>query len=327
MASALKRTDTASYTWASRELTLEHADPATAARAGELRVEHAPPGVLRGIERFTGLGVLQVIADAPLDLAALCAGLRELYAVKLELHAGVTGEQGLAELPAFSDLYLTGDAEQLPAVVAGLAWERIGAPTHLHLTAHGGAFVVDVTPLGALTSLEGLVGERIVLGPRDISGEAFAALLPPRLYALHSAHADERDTRRLAEAEAVRPPPPRDASGEPGFFPYDRVRLDGSAADPLQDVWSQDPEDRSWTLELDVVPILGGDPDAGEANYRAQALTEEELRRTRPVLAERVEYDTTAEALFLTIATGEDEDRRHVDQAVRAAITALRERD
>lgn len=320
----LKQTDTMSYTWTSRELTLEHADPATAARAGSLRVAHAPPGVLRGIERFTELGVLEVIVDAPLDLSPLCADLRELWAVDLDLHAGVTGEHGLAELPAFG-LYLTGDAEQLPAVVAGLAWERMGTPTDVHLIARGGAFVVDVTPLGALTSLECLVGKGVVLGPRDISGEDFAALLPPRLHTLHSAHADEEDRRRFADAWAARPPPPRDAAGEPSFFSYndDRVRLDASAADPLQDVWSQDPEDRSWTLELDVVPIVGGDPDDGEVNYRAQALTEEELRRKHPALAERVEDDTTAEALFLTIATGDDEDRDRVDQAVRAAITAL----
>lgn len=321
----LKRTDTATYTWTSRDLTLEHADPATAARVQQLRVEHAPPGVLRGIERFTGLGVLEIIADAPLDLCPLCAGLRELYAVELELHAGVTGEQSLAELPAFCNLYLTGDAEQLPATLAGLAWDQIGAPNNVHLVARGAAFVVDITPLGALASLEILAGERIVLGPRDISGEAFAALLPPRLYILHSAHVDERDRKRLADAWASRPPAPRGAVGEPGFFSYshDRVRLDASAADSWHGDWSQDPEERSWTLQLDVVPILGGDPDDGEVNYRAQALLEKQLRRTHPAVAERIEYDTTAEALFLTIATADGEERDHIDQALRAAITAL----
>ena len=323
----LKRTDTASYTWASRDQTLEHADPATAARVRRLRVGHAPPGVLRGIERFTGLRVLEVIGDAPLDLAPLCAGLLELYAVELELRAGVTGEQGLAELPAFRDLTLTGDGEQLPTVVTGLAWDKIGAPQYLRLVARGAPFVVDVTPLGALASLEGLVGDRIVLGPRDISGEAFAALLPPRVYALHSAHADEGDRRRLADAWAARPPAPHDATGEPGFSSYnhDRVHLEASASDAHRGDWSHDPEERSWTLQLDVVPILGTDPDNGEVNYRAQALLEEQLRGTHPALAERIEYDTTAEALFLTIASGDDEDRDHIDHAVRAAISALQQ--
>jgi len=56
----LKQTDTASYERASRKQALEHADPATAARVRGLRIEHAPPGVLRGIEQFTGLRVLEV---------------------------------------------------------------------------------------------------------------------------------------------------------------------------------------------------------------------------------------------------------------------------
>ncbi len=134
-----------------------------------------------------------MIADAPLDLAPLCAGLTELDSVELDLHAGVSGEHGLAALGALRFLRLRGDAECLNAVVAGFAWDQIGSPSGLDLVARGGAFVVDVTPLGALTSLESLVGEGLVLGPRDISGEAFAALLPSCLHALYSAHADESD--------------------------------------------------------------------------------------------------------------------------------------
>ncbi len=319
----LKQTDTASYEWASRKQALEHADPATAARVQLLRLDHAPPGVLRGIEQFTGLGVLQVIVDTPLDLSPVCASLQDLWGVELELRASVTGEQALATLPAFSNLTLTGDAEHLPAAVATLAWERIGSPQDLRLVARGAAFVVDVTPLGALTSLEILVGERIVFGPRDISGEAFAALLAPRLKGLHSAYADEADKTRLADAWDARPPLPHDAVWEPGFFPYDRVRLDASIVDEPQGVWSQDPEDQSWILQLDLVPILGGNPDDGEVNYQAQTLVEEHLRGTHPKLAERVAYDTTAEALFLIISTDDRRDRDHIDQAVRAAITAL----
>lgn len=328
MGSELRQTDTASYTWTSKELTLEHADPATAASAQALRVEHAPPGVLRGIEQFTGLGVLEVIADAPLDLAplCLCAGLTELYAVELELRANVTGEKGLAQLPAFRDLYLNGDAEHLPAVVAGFAWDQIGSPSGLWLIARGGAFAVDVTPLGALASLVGLVGEGLVLGPRDISGEAFAALLPPHLYSLYSAHADEGDKERLAAADAVRPPAPDGTLDEPGFFSWDKVDLGRSAVegDPAA-AWWQDPEDGSWTLVLDLVPILGGDPDDGEVNYRAEALVQEELRRERPALGDRVEFDTTAEALFVILPEGHADDRDHIDQAVRTAVTALRQ--
>lgn len=120
--------------------------------------------------------------------------------------------------------------------------------------------------------------------------------LGPRLHTLHIAHADDEDRRRFADAWAARPPPPGDATGEPGFFSYndDRVSLDASACDAWQGVWSQDPDDRSWTLQLDVVPILGGDPDEGEVNYRAQTLVDKHLGRKRPALAERVEYDTTA---------------------------------
>ncbi|MEJ7714516.1 MAG: hypothetical protein WKF40_01930 [Thermoleophilaceae bacterium] len=200
------------------------------------------------------------------------------------------------------------------------------------LVARGGAFVVDVTPLGALASLESLVGDGLVLGPRDISGEAFAALLPPRLHALYSAHADEGDKARLAAAEAVWPPfqPGAGDPGffDPGFFSWDKVALGRSAVegDPAA-AWSQDPEDGSWTLVLDLVPILGGDPDDGEVNYRAEALVQEELSRQRPALGDRVEFDTTAEALFVILAEGDADDRDHIDQAVRTAVTALGQPD
>ncbi len=324
MASALRQTDTVAYSWTSPEDPLEHADPATAGRARGLRVEHGRGDVLRGIEQFTGLRLLEVVVEAPLDLAPLGCGLAELHSVELDLRSGASGEQALAALPVLRYLRLAGDAECLNAAVAGFAWDRIGSPSELTLIARGGAFVVDVTPLGALASLVGLVGEGLVLGPRDIPGEAFAALLPPRLHALYSAHADESDKERLAAAEAVRPPPRPDADGEPGFFSWDEVDLDPSAVEgePAA-AWSQDPEDGSWTLELDLVPTLGGDPDDGEVNYRAEALLQDELLREWPALGERVEFDTTAEALFVILPEGDAEDRDHIDQAVRAAVTAL----
>ncbi|MEJ7714515.1 MAG: hypothetical protein WKF40_01925 [Thermoleophilaceae bacterium] len=71
MGSELRQTDTVDYSWASPDQTLEHADAATAGRARGLRVEHGRGDVLRGIEQFTGLRTLEVVVEAPLDLAPL----------------------------------------------------------------------------------------------------------------------------------------------------------------------------------------------------------------------------------------------------------------
>lgn len=327
----LRQFDTVSWRWGSKVQTLEQADPQTAALVRHLEVKHTPPGILRGIERFNGLRMLEIFMDGPLDLGPLACDLPELEALELRLRGPVTGEADLtgeavlAGFPHLGALAMRGSAEHLRQAVDTLDWASVGAIDQVYLEAVGNPFVLDITPLGALRGTTGLVTERIVLGPRELDAAAFAALLPPGLELLCSAHADRGDRDRIDDAFAILHP--EIAAGQPSeawFECEQRVRLDPDAPDPPEpEDWNRDPQDGAWVLVVDLVPVVGRDGDDGAANHSVDRLVRRQLRDEHPDLARRVRFDTTAEELFLVVC-GDEADRDVVDTTVRAVVGRLR---
>lgn len=303
------------YVWRSSE-PIAAANPTVAARCRGLEIVSDDPDVLVGLEMFPGLYDLTVHVPADLNLAPLRAAPPELDALFLTIGGRLGSIEVLSGL-SLRSFSLNASAEHLPDLVAETDWSQLpeGVGVGMECTDRRGC-LVDVAPLHAVRGLTDLDGHRVVFEPRDVDARGFHDAVPPQIVRLTSSWVDDRDRDRIRGAGLFRADPSTPEYSD--FWEGVRVTL---TDDPLPLPW--EPLDDELLLELDVVELLDIDTDAGDPNYLAE-------RRLRSALsaadAERIAFDTTAEALNLQLPATDPELRGRVDDALRSVLDALTRR-